>query len=29
VEAARLCFEKQCLVARSRNGDDQGVPALK
>lgn len=29
VEAARLCFEKQCVVARSRNGEDWGVPAPK
>ena len=29
VEAARLCFEKQCVVARPKNARDGGVPAPK
>ena len=29
VEAARLCFEKQCLVSRFRNTGDWGVPAQR
>jgi hypothetical protein len=29
VEAARLCFEKQCLVSRFRNVGDWAVPAPK
>lgn len=29
VEAARLCFEKQCLVANVTNGEDLAVSAAK
>ena len=29
VEAARLCFEKQCLVSRFGNTGDWSVPAQK